>query len=524
MQKRLPLSAGTVLQNRYRIVRQLGHGGMGAVYEAVDDEIGLAFALKETFADDDAMRQAFKREARMLASVTHEAFPRVTHYFTGNDGCFLVMELIRGDDLQALLTKRGEPFEQEQILKWADQILDALEDLHAQGIVHRDIKPSNLKLNTKGKIKLLDFGIAKGNTGETTAITTVGSLAAATLQYAPLEQVLRASPDWFDALSFSFPEKTAEILRMGTDARSDLYALGATLYQLLTKKLPVNAPTRALVVWAGKPDKLTPAHEINNQVSPEISSILQKAMEIDCRSRLASASEMREMLRETGNEKTKIIQPTASPPIIAKNSQQQSVFTTPKADAVEQEANRSGNKILVNFDAAPPAYVETVSVDVLQKRQKSSLKPVWLIVPIVVLLLIGAFGRWQLKSSEDTSKSELKIEKTDEKQSPETQIPKPGISPITQPSQQPSRTGTTEVGNTAVVQKQSTPISKPTEIPTPEAKPTIAPQTKPEQQRPTQISTANRQPTAPRQTQKSEPKQKRKTKKSGDCIFTDDCR
>lgn len=300
MEKRLPLPTGTVLQGRYRIMRQLGHGGFGAVYEAIDDEIGKSFALKETFyAADEELRQAFKREARMLASLEHDAFPNVSHYFTEGDGCFLVMELIRGDDLDKLLSQRAAPFEQEQVLTWAEQILDALEDLHSGGIIHRDIKPSNLKLTPKGRIKLLDFGIAKGALeGDTTLLTTVGSLAAATVQYAPLEQVLRASEHYQAMLAVGFPDKVSEILQRGTDARSDLYALGATLYQLLTKALPADSPTRALAFWSGQKDRLIPAHEVNAQVSQAVSDVLQKAMKIDRRERPASAVEMRRMLKE----------------------------------------------------------------------------------------------------------------------------------------------------------------------------------------------------------------------------------
>lgn len=304
MKQRLPLSSGVILQSRYRIVKQLGHGGMGVVYEASDDRVrNRLVALKETYADDDENRRAFEREAELLANTEHEAFPRVIDYFTEAEGCFLVMELIRGEDLGEMLTKRGQPFESEQVLKWADQILDALGDLHENYVIHRDIKPSNLKLTPKGRIKLLDFGIAKGLTGDALATTTIGSMAAATLQYAPLEQVLPANPDWYLALSVSYPEKTTEILQSGTDARSDLYALGATLYQLLTAQLPVNAPTRALSLWAGKGEKLRPAHEINPQVSAAVSVVIQQSMELEREKRPASASEMRQMLSEALSQK-----------------------------------------------------------------------------------------------------------------------------------------------------------------------------------------------------------------------------
>lgn len=304
MKQRLPLSSGVILQSRYRIVRQLGHGGMGVVYEAADERVrNRLVALKETYAETDEMRRAFEREAELLANTEHDAFPRVIDYFTEDEGCFLVMELIRGEDLAEMLAKRRHPFETEQVLKWADQILDALGDLHENHVIHRDIKPSNLKLTPKGRIKLLDFGIAKGLTSDSLAATTVGSMAAATLQYAPLEQVLRANPDWYLALSVSYPEKTNEILESGTDATSDLYALGATLYQLLTAQLPVNAPTRALSVWAGKGEKLRPAHEINSQVSPAVSDVLEKAMRLERKGRPSSASEMRQMLSEAANKK-----------------------------------------------------------------------------------------------------------------------------------------------------------------------------------------------------------------------------
>lgn len=303
IEKRLPLPVGTVLQGRYRIARQLGHGGFGAVYEAVDDELNLSFALKETFyAADEELRQAFRREARLLASLSHEAFPRVTHYFTEGEGCFLVMELVEGDDLDKLLGRRPEPFPEGQVLSWADQILDALEDLHQQGIIHRDIKPSNLKLTPRGKIKLLDFGIAKGALeGETEIMTTVGSMAAATLQYAPIEQVLKASPQYQMMLSVVASDKVSEIMRHGTDARSDLYALAATIYQLLTKQLPADAPTRALAVWSGQYDRLIPPHDVNPHVSRAVSDVLQKALKIDRLERLSTAAEMRRALTEAVN-------------------------------------------------------------------------------------------------------------------------------------------------------------------------------------------------------------------------------
>lgn len=397
MNKRLPLSAGTVLQSRYTIVGQLGHGGMGAVYEAKDNRTSATIALKETYADDDYTRNAFEREAKMLANMTHEAFPRVMDYFAEGDGFYLVMELIRGKDLSEFLEERNSPFEIEQVLEWADQILDALEDLHSQDIVHRDIKPSNLKLTPRGRIKLLDFGIAKGAAGDMTALqSTVGSMAAATLQYAPLEQVLRADTNWFQMLCVNFSDRTLEILDHGTDARSDLYALGATLYHLLTNTLPVNAPTRALSIWSGLADKLRPAQEINQKVLPALSSILQTALEIDRSKRFSSANEMKKMLREGRNEMREetivtINEETLPLPI-------QSVFTNPEPNEIETEVF-DHNTSADFYDASDIPEQVTVArlspSNVSTKRRKRyawAIVGIFSLLPISILLMFLIYG------------------------------------------------------------------------------------------------------------------------------------
>jgi serine/threonine protein kinase len=144
------LPPGSLLQNRYRIIRRIGQGGMGAVYEAQHEELSHIVAVKETLhTDDDSLRRAFKREARILARLSHPSLPRVTDYFTEGDGLFLVMEHIAGDDLIELLNRRNEPFPIPDVLRWADQLLDVLKYLHTQepAVIHRDIKPNNLKLN-----------------------------------------------------------------------------------------------------------------------------------------------------------------------------------------------------------------------------------------------------------------------------------------------------------------------------------------------------------------------------------------
>src|SRR5687767_4596501 len=139
------LTTDTILQNRYRILRPLGRGGMGAVYEATDLRLSRTVALKETLVETDELRRAFEREARLLANLRHPALPKVLDHFGEGRGLFLVMEFIPGDDLGEMLEGKGSSFTSAEVLRWADQLLDAFEYLHRLDppVLHRDIKPSN---------------------------------------------------------------------------------------------------------------------------------------------------------------------------------------------------------------------------------------------------------------------------------------------------------------------------------------------------------------------------------------------
>ena len=172
------IETGKVLQNRYRIDKQIGQGGMGAVYVATDERFHSTVAIKQTLCMDDNYRKAIEREARLLNSLKHTALPRVSDHFLEDAEQYLVMEYIPGEDLAFLLERDKRPFPVEQVVKWADQLLDALDFLHNQEnpVIHRDIKPQNLKITARGQIILLDFGLAKGNANDAGVQTAAKSI------------------------------------------------------------------------------------------------------------------------------------------------------------------------------------------------------------------------------------------------------------------------------------------------------------------------------------------------------------
>ncbi|MBL8172577.1 MAG: protein kinase [Acidobacteria bacterium] len=274
------LAPNTLLQQRYLIKRRLAQGGMGAVYEAEAVHLGRApVAVKETLFAEDWLREQFQREAAVLARLRHPALPKVSDHFTEGDGQFLVMEFIPGNDLLRMLKAQGQPFDWPQVIAWADRLLDALDYIHTQHppIIHRDIKPENLKLTPRGELYLLDFGLAKN---ATTPTHPGGSLHAYTQDYAPPEQIKGT----------------------GTDARSDLYSLGATLYHLLTGQPPTDAKFREQVLSHSMPDPLQPIHQINSQIPFAVSAAIAKAMMLDRERRFQTAAEMRAVLQQANQD------------------------------------------------------------------------------------------------------------------------------------------------------------------------------------------------------------------------------
>ncbi|MBL8181382.1 MAG: protein kinase [Blastocatellia bacterium] len=275
-----PLAPNTLIQNRYLVVHLIGKGGMGEVYLAVDQRLGSAVALKRTYyAGDEMLGAAFEREAKILARLRHPVLPKVSDHFGENGDQYLVMEHISGDDLTSRLESAGKAFPTSWVMFWADQLLDALSYLHSHEppIIHRDIKPQNLKLTDENHIVLLDFGLSKDSSGQTIASQPgkSGSVVGYTPHFASMEQIRGT----------------------GTDARSDIYSLSATLYQLASNTVPVDALTRADAMLGGAADPIVPLSTANPEISPAVSNVILKGLEVSRDKRFASAAEMQRALR-----------------------------------------------------------------------------------------------------------------------------------------------------------------------------------------------------------------------------------
>jgi len=255
----------------------IGSGGMGAVYLTDDNRLeGRRCAVKETRLSGPlsesvraALRAQFHREANTLARLDHPNLPKVSDYFSEGDCDYLVMDYIPGPDFSQIIAdaQRDNRFlPVTEVLNWTGQLCEALSYLHGQQppVVHRDVKPANIKLAAAGLVKLVDFGLVKPlDPGDPTTLTNLHGVGS--LPYTPLEQ---------------YVEQIGH-----TDPRSDLYALGATLYHLLTRELPPSAQARFLDSQA-----LIPPSRINPAVTPGLEAALLSAMALHPHDRPASVA------------------------------------------------------------------------------------------------------------------------------------------------------------------------------------------------------------------------------------------
>jgi formylglycine-generating enzyme required for sulfatase activity/tRNA A-37 threonylcarbamoyl transferase component Bud32 len=264
------LQKGQTLNQRYQIQSILGKGGFGAVYKAWDRSLERYCAVKENLVVNIELQKQFKREAVILANLNHPNLVRVTDYFVvQNQGEYLVMDYIDGDDLGTILSRYGKPLPINQALNWINQICDALIYIHSQTppIIHRDIKPANIRITSQGNAVLVDFGLAKVFSENTN--TTIGARGLTPHFAAPEQYSMR-----------------------GTDAQSDIYSLGVTSYCMLTYQVPPDS----IEIMVGNIAPPPTVKKINQNIPDVVSDAVQKSMQILRTERYKSVNEFKDAL------------------------------------------------------------------------------------------------------------------------------------------------------------------------------------------------------------------------------------
>ncbi|HLL99765.1 MAG TPA: protein kinase [Pyrinomonadaceae bacterium] len=358
------ITNGRKLDGRYILREEIGSGGFGAVYRAVDTRFSgnNQVAIKQIPLIGEESAEAFRQEANLLYNLSHPNLPKVTNCFQEDGASFIVMEYISGEDLWESL-KKGKCCTVAEALEIADAVLDALEYLHSFTIFHRDIKPHNIKIDRGGKIYLLDFGTAKGSFDETTLTRAAGqSITGFTPFYAPLEQVLRVDANSYLLLqSVETPHLLDEFLHRKTDERSDIYSLGATLYHLLTGYSPekATATTRAFALWSGKPDPLPPCRTVKPEIPEHLAQIVHRCLEIEPEKRFQTAAELRRELKNASSD---------SPP--PKVSERMTVALPSTRNPLNEELNPAAAKsVLTQESSLKSEPVMRLSFDIESKPE-----------------------------------------------------------------------------------------------------------------------------------------------------------
>src|SRR6266852_1434612 len=274
--------------SQYKVLRKIGSGGMGVVYEAEDSRLGRKVAVKflpAEMASDTQLLERFQREARAASALNHPNICTIHAIEQHERQHFIVMELLEGQTLAQLMGR--QPFEIEKLLGMASQIADALESAHAKGIVHRDIKPANIFVTPRGQVKILDFGLAKM---ERIAGAGAGAAHASQMETLLASDELTKAGAAVGTVSYMSPEQARGQL---VDARTDLFSLGTVLYQMATGTLPFQGDTSAVIFDAILNRDPVPPVQVNPALPAEFGRILDKALEKDRNLRCQTATELK---------------------------------------------------------------------------------------------------------------------------------------------------------------------------------------------------------------------------------------
>jgi serine/threonine protein kinase/tetratricopeptide (TPR) repeat protein len=296
LNKQTLLMPGAILAGRYRILKILGQGGMGAVYQARDQELDRIIALKvirPELAGNPSILQRFKQELILARHVTHKNVVRIYDLGESDGTRFITMEFVEGDDLRTILRRHGK-FSPSQAVETIQQICRALDAAHAEGVIHRDLKPQNVMRDQQGRVVVMDFGLAR--LLESPGMTQTGALVG-TLEYMSPEQAM------------------GETL----DQRSDLFAVGLIFYELLTAKSPYKADTGIATLVKRTREAAVPVSQIDSTVPKSLSMVVSRCLERDPNHRYSSAHELLDTLDAWQSN------PSVVEKMIAKSSISQSV-------------------------------------------------------------------------------------------------------------------------------------------------------------------------------------------------------
>jgi len=425
----MPLTPGQILQNRYRIISFLSRGGMGAIYQAWHLTLNIPVAIKEMVPQPGLARDAlaqlrrqFQREANVLARLDHPHLVGVTDFFEEGGNVYLVMKFIEGENLAQRIERQGV-LPEKMVLTWADQLLDALVYCHTQGVLHRDVKPHNVIIRPDGRAVLVDFGLVKlwdpRDPRTRTAMRGMG-----TPEYAPPEQYDPASGH--------------------TDARSDIYGLGATMYHALTGQAPPTATQRIARRRAFQPPRA-----MNPRISPTTEAVVLRAMELTVEDRFQSTQEMKAALagRGAGPSGTRVIPPRPAPPVPS---------------------------------AAEGSIVEGPTPAPRVEKKKKGVIPTWvwgagaaaavavLALLVVIALALGGGGDRTTPRTEEITTT-VPAAATGAVRETATPLPSPSPTPVvsaTEPAKsQPTRAPTKTPTSTPTPSPTETPRSRPTATP-----------------------------------------------------------
>ena len=299
---------GTLLGARYQVMRILGQGGMGAVYQARDQELDRVIALKvirPELASNPSILARFKQELILSRNVTHKNVIRIFDLGEAEGTKFITMEYVEGEDLRGILRRKGK-FHSKEAVAVMQQICRALEAAHAEGVIHRDLKPQNVMQDPQGRVVVMDFGLARSL--ESDGMTQTGALVG-TLEYMSPEQALGAT----------------------LDRRSDLFAVGLIFYELLTGKSPYKADTAIASLMKRTHERAIPASDVDASVPVSLSAIVSRCLERDPKDRFPSASELLKELEVWSND-----------PNLAVSSHVGIASGTPSAPAAVSPSQASG--------------------------------------------------------------------------------------------------------------------------------------------------------------------------------------